>query len=65
VAVVRAVVALAGSMGLSVVAEGIETQAQAEALQALGCQMGQGFLFAKPAPLAAPAQLQSQPLPAR
>jgi EAL domain-containing protein (putative c-di-GMP-specific phosphodiesterase class I) len=52
-AVVRAVVALAGSLGLSVVAEGIETQAQADALCALGCHLGQGFLFAKPGPLPA------------
>ena len=54
-AVVRAVVALAGSLGLSVVAEGIETQAQADALCALGCHLGQGFLFAKPGPLPAPS----------
>ena len=54
-AVVRAVVALAGSLGLSVVAEGIETQAQADALRALGCHLGQGFLFAKPGPLPAPS----------
>ena len=53
-AVVRAVVALAGSLGLSVVAEGIETQAQADALRALGCHLGQGFLFARPGPLPAP-----------
>lgn len=54
-AVVRAVVALAGSLGLSVVAEGIETQAQANALRALGCHLGQGFLFATPGPLPAPS----------
>ena len=49
----RAVVALPGSLGLSVVAEGIVTQAQADALCALGCHLGQGFLFAKPGPLPA------------
>lgn len=64
-AVVRAVVALAGSLGLSVVAEGIETQAQADALRALGCHLGQGYLFARPAPLPAlipaPAQHLCRP----
>jgi len=37
-----------------VVAEGIETQAQADALCALGYHLGQGFLFATPGPVPAP-----------
>jgi diguanylate cyclase (GGDEF)-like protein len=51
-AVVRAIIALSQSLGLEVVAEGIETEVQREALQVLGCRYGQGYLFAKPKPLA-------------
>jgi EAL domain-containing protein (putative c-di-GMP-specific phosphodiesterase class I) len=51
-AVVRAIIALSQSLGLEVVAEGIETEVQREALQAMGCQFGQGYLFARPMPLA-------------
>jgi EAL domain-containing protein (putative c-di-GMP-specific phosphodiesterase class I) len=47
-AIVRAIVALARSLGLEVIAEGIENPAQAEQLRALGCRYGQGFLFSKP-----------------
>jgi predicted signal transduction protein with EAL and GGDEF domain len=36
------------NLGIEVVAEGIETQDQLDALQSLGCRLGQGFLFAKP-----------------
>ncbi len=50
--VVKAILALAQSAGLEVIAEGIETTTQREALRALGCRLGQGFLFAHPAPLA-------------
>lgn len=52
--IARAIVALAHSMGLSVVAEGVETQDQREFLIECGCDELQGFLFAKPMP---PAQL--------
>jgi EAL domain-containing protein (putative c-di-GMP-specific phosphodiesterase class I) len=48
VAVVRAIKALAQSMGLEVIAEGIETELQREALLDLGVSLGQGFLFARP-----------------
>lgn len=50
-AVIRAVLALANSLGMEVVAEGIETQQQCEALIAMGCALGQGFLLGRPAPL--------------
>ncbi|MFN4118958.1 EAL domain-containing protein [Acidovorax sp.] len=53
-AVVRAVLALAGSLGLNVVAEGIETPAQQQVLIDLGCTQGQGYLFGRPRPLGAP-----------
>jgi diguanylate cyclase (GGDEF)-like protein/PAS domain S-box-containing protein len=46
--IVRAIVALARSRGLRTVAEGIEEQPQAEVLRELGCDTGQGYLFAKP-----------------
>lgn len=46
-AIVTAVMAMARSLKLCVVAEGIETAAQLERLQALGCDRGQGYLFYK------------------
>ena len=47
-AVVRAVVDLAAGLRMLVVAEGVETAAQADLLRRLGCQYGQGYLFAQP-----------------
>lgn len=47
VAIVAAILAMARSLGLSVVAEGIETYEQAEFLRANECSAGQGYLFAK------------------
>ncbi len=49
-AVVTAILALARSLGLRVVAEGVETIRQMEVLHRLGCRVMQGFLFAKPMP---------------
>jgi EAL domain-containing protein (putative c-di-GMP-specific phosphodiesterase class I) len=43
-----AIVALGATLGLDVVAEGIERPDQFEALRALGCSMGQGYLIARP-----------------
>jgi PAS domain S-box-containing protein len=48
--IVAAVVGLGQSLGLATVAEGIETREQAEMLLWLGCEMGQGWLFGRPAP---------------
>ena len=49
-AIATAIVALGHSLGLTVVAEGIETEAQAWALREQGCNLGQGYYFAKPMP---------------
>lgn len=46
--IIRTVVQLANSLGKQVIAEGIETEAQAELLKSLGCGFGQGYLFSKP-----------------
>lgn len=46
--IIRAVVALAGNLGMDVVAEGVETQKQMYQLQALKCDFGQGYYFSKP-----------------
>lgn len=46
--VVNTIVALSQQLGLSVVAEGIETVQQLEWLKQLGCQFGQGYLFSRP-----------------
>ena len=50
-AIAKMVVALADSMGLAVIAEGVETQAQRDALAALGCYAYQGYLFSRPLPI--------------
>jgi|GEM_PF-1936103 len=47
-AIVRSTVALAHSLGLTVIAEGIEDELQLQRLRELGCKYGQGFLFAPP-----------------
>ena len=49
--IVSLMVALAAALGLAVTAEGIETDAQRVALLELGCRVGQGYLFARPAPI--------------
>jgi len=49
-AFVRAVIALARALNLEITAEGVETADQLHALEALGCDIGQGFLFARPMP---------------
>jgi EAL domain-containing protein (putative c-di-GMP-specific phosphodiesterase class I) len=48
--IVDAVIALAHGLGIGVVAEGIETDAQADQLRELGCDLGQGYLFSRPVP---------------
>ncbi|MEO6803433.1 MAG: EAL domain-containing protein [Granulicella sp.] len=48
--IVAAIVGLSHSLGITTVAEGIETKAQAEMLYYLGCARGQGWLFSHPLP---------------
>ena len=49
-AIVQAVISVAQSLGLSVTAEGIETNEQAALLRQWSCQAGQGYLFSRPLP---------------
>lgn len=51
-AVIKTIIQLAKNLRLSTVAEGIEEEAQIETLLSLGCEIGQGFYFYKPMPLA-------------
>lgn len=50
--IARSVVALAQALGLEVIAEGVETLAQREALVGMGCLNWQGYYFSRPLPLA-------------
>ena len=53
VAVIRAIVALADSLGIEIIAEGVETLAQRDRLMELGCTYAQGFLYGRPEPMPA------------
>jgi diguanylate cyclase (GGDEF)-like protein/PAS domain S-box-containing protein len=61
--IAAAIISLAHALGLSIVAEGIETGEQLAMLAALGCDLGQGYLFARPAPLDAFADILGGRLP--
>jgi EAL domain-containing protein (putative c-di-GMP-specific phosphodiesterase class I) len=50
-AIARTIVGLGHSLGLSVVAEGVETETQRAFLAEIGCFCYQGFLFAEPLPI--------------
>jgi len=49
---VEATLLLAHSLNLTVVAEGVETEEELAMLKEMGCEQGQGYLFAKPLPMA-------------
>ena len=61
-AVAHAIVSLAQSLQLEVVAEGIELQAQADELLAMGCALGQGYLFSRPVTAQVLTELRAAPL---
>ena len=48
-ALVRAILALAGTLGIDAIGEGIESEGQRDILRQLGCEYGQGFLYGQPA----------------
>ena len=64
-AIAQTIIALSRAMGLSVMAEGVETEAQREFLASLGCDLYQGYLFSRPVPLEEfelfPAKLNMSP----
>jgi PAS domain S-box-containing protein len=63
-ALVRGIVSLARSLGLTVVAEGVENDVQLEALRQLGCPFGQGFFFCRPVgPEEFPRAISAAPAP--
>jgi Amt family ammonium transporter len=49
--IVQSIILLGKGLGIEVVAEGVETAQQAEALRQLGCERAQGYYFSKPMPL--------------
>ncbi len=49
-ALIRAIIEMGKSMGLTILAEGIENKDQLDILKELGCEQGQGFYFSKPLP---------------
>jgi EAL domain-containing protein (putative c-di-GMP-specific phosphodiesterase class I) len=59
--IIRAIVAMAASLELEVVSEGIETEEQRKALWTLGIRQGQGYHFGRPAPLQHWIDLGAQP----
>jgi len=67
-AIVNAVVTLSQQFGLTVVAEGVESELTLELLQDIGCEVGQGFLFSRPLPYERleawfSAQTETEPTP--
>jgi predicted signal transduction protein with EAL and GGDEF domain len=51
-AIIKAIIALVGELGMVPVAEGVEHKEQADLLETLGCELAQGYLFGKPQPAA-------------
>jgi len=71
-AITRAILRMAQALSIDVIAEGVETELQIEALRALGCNRAQGFYFSRPVVpelipelLAAPASARARPASSR
>lgn len=60
IAIIRAVVALANSLGMSTTAEGVETDEECKMINNLGCKKIQGYLFGRPMPAAEAERLFSE-----
>jgi EAL domain-containing protein (putative c-di-GMP-specific phosphodiesterase class I) len=48
---VQTIVAMANTLGIEVIAEGVETEAQQRFLESVGCQRYQGYLYSRPIPI--------------
>jgi EAL domain-containing protein (putative c-di-GMP-specific phosphodiesterase class I) len=59
-AIVQTIVTLAHNLGMSVIAEGVETAGQLELLRQMGCEFGQGFYFSRPVAAVAEAMIARQ-----
>jgi EAL domain-containing protein (putative c-di-GMP-specific phosphodiesterase class I) len=59
--IIAAITAMAHALGMTVVSEGIETDAQHDQLAALGCDQGQGYLLAPPLPASQITALGQEP----
>jgi len=62
--IIRALTAVCSEMGISLVAEGVETAAERDTLLGLGCDLLQGYLFARPTPSFAHPPMELYPPPA-
>ena len=59
--IIQTIIGMANNLGIEVIAEGVETEAQREFLLGAGCKLFQGYLFGRPVPLETFAQLLAQP----
>ena len=59
-AIVRAILSLGSSLGITITAEGVETEAELECLKTEGCNEGQGYLFSKARPQTEVLELLAQ-----
>ena len=55
--IVRSIIALGHHLGMCVIAEGVEDEEQAKIVRNLGCDLAQGYLYARPAPIGAVLEL--------